>query len=155
MLLSIPTNARILEVGTYRGDLAKLIWSRMHPKELHLIDIDYRNLDPDLSNTSGIRRHEGWSYNLIPQFENDYFDWIYLDADHSYKGTLRDAKIASTKVKPGGLLIFNDFAHIDPFMGRYGVHRAVTDFMIENEWQMSSFAFNHAGLYDVALQRPQ
>jgi hypothetical protein len=154
LLLAVPGDARGLEVGTYRGDLARFILSRMNPRELHVLDIDYTHFDKDLLKDQRLHSHQGWSIDLIPRFDDSSFDWIYIDADHSYNATLRDARLASSKVKPGGLLIFNDFAHIDPFMGRYGVHRAVVDFMCETEWPMHSFAFQPAGLYDVALRRP-
>jgi hypothetical protein len=58
------------------------------------------------------------------------------------------------KVRAGGYLDFNYFAKIDPYMGRYGVQRAVTDFANENSWTFAFFAFEPHGLYDVALQKP-
>jgi len=54
----------------------------------------------------------------------------------------------------GGFLVFNDFAHIDPDVGRYGVHRAVVDFVLETRWPLALFAFHPYALYDVALQKP-
>ena len=66
---------------------------------------------------------------MLSGFPDAHFDWIYVDADHSYEGLLRDANAAATKVKPGGFLVFNDFAHADPFLGAYGVQRAVADFV--------------------------
>ena len=83
------------------------------------------------------------------------FDWIYVDADHSFNGVKRDAEAAMRKVKPGGFLVFNDFAHADPFIGRYGVHSAVADFMVRYHWPMKFMAYEINGLYDVALQRPE
>jgi hypothetical protein len=50
--------------------------------------------------------------------------------------------------------VFNDFAHIDPYLGRYGVHRAVTEFIGKAQWPVRYFAFEPAGLYDIAIQRP-
>jgi len=91
---------------------------------------------------------------VIKSFPDAYFDWIYIDADHSYKGTIADARASAPKVKPLGYLVFNDFAHIDPEAGRYGVHRAVVDFAIEGNWPMAFFAYNNIALYDVALQKP-
>jgi hypothetical protein len=50
--------------------------------------------------------------------------------------------------------VFNDFAHIDPDLGVYGVQRAVVDFAIARQWQFAWFAYQQSALYDVALQRP-
>jgi hypothetical protein len=68
---------------------------------------------------------------------------------------LADARASAPKVKPGGYLVFNDFAHIDPSLGRYGVHRAVVDFALEGRWPLRLFAFSEYALYDVALQKPE
>lgn len=54
---------------------------------------------------------------------------------------LRDANAALTKVKPGGFLVFNDFAHADPFLGTYGVQRAVADFVVANRWPVVWLAY--------------
>ncbi len=64
---------------------------------------------------------------MLAQFPDEHFDWIYIDGDHSYEGASRDARVAATKVKPGGHLVFNDFAHADPYLGAYGVHRALSN----------------------------
>lgn len=60
--------------------------------------------------------------------------------------------MAAQKVKPGGYLVFNDYA--DPYLGRYGVHRAVTEFANAAGWPLVMFAHEPSALYDVALQRP-
>ena len=46
-----------------------------------------------------------------------------------------------------------DFALVDQFLGRYGVHRAVIDFALENSWPLQYFAYSAAALYDVALRK--
>ena len=73
---------------------------------------------------------------------------------NSYAGVTRDADAAAPKVKPGGFLVFNDFAHMDPFLGAYGVHRAVVDFAVARGWPFAWFAYHPMALYDVALRRP-
>lgn len=65
-----------------------------------------------------------------------------------------DADAAASKVKPGGFLVFNDFANIDPFLGVYGVHRAVVQFAVTRAWNFTWFAYEPSALYDVALRRP-
>ena len=51
-------------------------------------------------------------------------------------------------------LVFNDFAHMDPFLGAYGVHRAVVDFALRHSWPLVGWAYHPEGLYDIALQCP-
>ena len=61
---------------------------------------------------------------MLGDFPDGTFRLDLYDGDHSYEGASRDAAAASSKVKPGGYLVFNDFAHADPYLGAYGVHRA-------------------------------
>jgi hypothetical protein len=44
---------------------------------------------------------------------------------------------------------------MDPFLGAYGVHRAVVDFAASKGWQFAWFAYDPLALYDVALRRPE
>jgi SAM-dependent methyltransferase len=152
MLDFLPRSGRVAEFGTLAGKFAKEILRRNNPAELYLIDIDTSRIDLQEDGRVHIRR--GLAHEIIAGFPDRYFDWIYIDADHSYAGTLRDATAAAEKIKPGGLLVFNDFAHIDPDLGRYGVHRAVVDFVIDRGWPLRCFAFERHALYDVAIERP-
>lgn len=154
LLDRLPKSGRVAEVGTYKGDFAREILARAAPNELHVIDIDYSRFDRALNDDPRIVRHEGLSHDVMAHFPEAHFDWIYIDADHAYDGVKRDARVSASRVKPGGFLVFNDYAHIDPNVGRYGVHRAVTEFAVEMRWPLRYFALNPYALYDVALQRP-
>lgn len=150
---NLPRGGRVAEVGTYRGHFARHILS-CEPAELHLIDLDFSLLDPAVAADSRVAMHEGLSHERLAQFPADHFDWIYIDGDHSYEGASSDARVAAAKVKPGGHLVFNDFAHADPYLGAYGVHRAVVEFAVTRGWKFVWWAYEPNGLYDVALQRP-
>jgi SAM-dependent methyltransferase len=150
----LPKGGVVAELGTYKGDFAREILARTAPQQLHLVDIDFTGTDPKVLADTRVTKHNGLTHETIASFPDAHFDWIYVDADHSYAGVVRDAAASAAKLKPGGYLIFNDFAHIDPFVGRYGVHRAVIEFAIAQRWPMAFFAFNPVALYDVALQKP-
>lgn len=154
MLDHLPHGAVVAELGTQTGRFAREILRRTKPRELHLVDHDYTQFDQSGLCDSCVVRHAGDTSETIATFAPDYFDWIYVDADHSYKGVMRDIAACMGRVKPGGFLVFNDFAHIDPYLGRYGVHRAVTRFVNEARWPLRLFAYEAAALYDVAIQRP-
>lgn len=154
LLDRLPKSGRVAEVGTYKGDFAREILARTAPVELHLVDIDYSRFDRTLGADPRIVRHEGLSHVIMADFPESHFDWIYIDADHAYDGVKRDAEACARRVKPGGFMVFNDYAHIDPYVGRYGVHRAVTEFAVGMRWPLRYFALNPYALYDVALQRP-
>jgi hypothetical protein len=154
LVKSFPRGGRGAEVGTYRGVFARHILSECDPGELHLIDIDFSPLDKAVAADARVTTHQGLSHEMLAQFPDAHFDWIYIDGDHSYEGAHRDAQIAATKVKPGGYLVFNDFAHADPYLGAYGVHRAVVEFAVTRGWKFVWWAYEPNALYDVALQRP-
>jgi len=154
LVKNLPRRSRVAEVGTYRGEFARHILAACDPTELHLIDIDFSVLDPAVAANARVTMHQGLSHQLLAQFPENHFDWIYIDGDHSYEGASSDARIAATKVKPGGHLVFNDFAHADPYLGAYGVHRAVVEFAVTRGWKFVWWAYEPNGLYDVALQRP-
>lgn len=44
-------------------------------------------------------------------FQDATFDIVFIDADHSYEGCLRDIRAWLPKVKPGGLICGHDYAN--------------------------------------------
>jgi hypothetical protein len=154
LVQALPHGGRIAEVGTFKGEFARHILTTCNPAALHLIDLDLSLLDPAIMQDPRVQAHQGLSRDVLAGFPDAYFDWVYIDADHSYTGASCDADAAATKVKPGGYLVFNDFAHVDLVLGAYGVHRAVVDFAIARGWPFAWFAYDPMALYDVALRRP-
>lgn len=45
----------------------------------------------------------------LPKFPDLMFDIIYVDGDHTYEGVKIDAEIGWTKLRPGGIMIFDDY----------------------------------------------
>lgn len=150
----LPKHGAVAEIGVDRGEFSRHILAAAAPARFHLIDLDFAALDPALRQDARVALHLGRSHDEIARFPDDHFDWIYIDADHSYAGVARDITAAAPKVKPGGYLVFNDFAHADPNLGAYGVHRAVAEFVLARRWPFAFFAYSRAALYDVAVQRP-
>jgi SAM-dependent methyltransferase len=150
----LPQGGVVLEVGTDTGAFARHILAINAPAALHIIDLDLSRIAPDVAADARVTLHDGLSHERIAAFPDAHFDWIYIDADHSYAGVVRDAAAAAAKLRPGGVLVFNDFAHADPFLGAYGVHRAAVEFAISRQWPLIFMAYEGAGLYDLALRRP-
>lgn len=150
----LPKGGVGLEIGTQSGQFARHMLEKAEPSKLHVVDIDYSQFDDSLRADPRLVCHEGLSHVALEAFAPETFDWIYIDADHSYAGVRRDAEASATRLRPGGLLLFNDFAHIDPELGRYGVHRAVIDFALEHQWRLRYLAYHPSALYDVALIKP-
>lgn len=93
---------RIVEIGTWDGAFAKRMFEIIKPRELYIIDIDLCRLDREyfskITNARVIIR-EGNSSIVLSEFPDDYFNFIYVDGDHSYNGALKDIEVAYEKVK--------------------------------------------------------
>ena len=51
------------------------------------------------------------SKDAAKTFEDRQFDFVFIDADHSYEGCQEDIEVWKDKVKPGGLLCGHDYGH--------------------------------------------
>ena len=164
MLEKLPEAGIVAEVGTQYGNFAETILAVTKPKKLHLIDINLSPLKKELHEKKllfkkiidhTVELHEGNSSNVLEDFPDNYFDWIYIDADHSYEGVKSDINIGYTKVKEDGYLVFNDYTHWSIVeLKPYGVPRAVNECCISHEWEMVFFALdNYLNYHDVAIRR--
>lgn len=165
MLEYLPKNSVVAEVGTQYGRFAQKILSITKPQKLHLIDCNFDLFKAEVSQKQqtvfqeGIARgtielHEGDSSTILSNFPDEYFDWIYIDADHAYEGVCKDIASGYTKVKAGGMLIFNDYTNwsvceILP----YGVARAVNEFCIAHNWEIVFLALQSLGYHDIAIKK--
>ena len=156
MLRRLPQSGIVAEIGTYQGDFARAILDIMAPEKLHLADITISLCRADVLADPRVERHEGLSVPFLQSCADASLDMIYVDADHRYEAVRADAAAAAPKVKPGGYLIFNDFARIiRPGFGVLGVHQAVCEFAAASGWQVAFFCLEGEGLYDIALRRPE
>ncbi|WP_271298945.1 class I SAM-dependent methyltransferase [Sphingomonas sp. CV7422] len=160
IIARLPKGGRGLEIGTQRGNFAKHMLQVAEPEQLHLVDITYDLFDkPWFDNyisSSQVILHEGVSWSIVNDFEQDSFDWIYIDAGHDYESVTKDIVASWDKVKPGGYLIFNDFTSWSPLeMIPYGVMQAVCEFQLGHaeDFSIAWFAFHPQGYHDIALRR--
>lgn len=158
ILRRLPEGGICAEVGAQEGVFAEKILEIVRPERLHLFDIDdapLRKLHPELLSRRDVELHFGDSSAMLASFPDNHFDWIYVDGDHSYEGISRDIRVARSKVKPGGLLIFNDFTLWSPAECiDCGVPHAVVELSNQYNFTFVYFAL-HPHLYNnVALRRP-
>ena len=70
------------------------------------------------------------SYLASERYENEFFDCIYIDANHAYDYVLRDLKVWSKKLNPNGFIMLNDCRSNTRSRERnIGVLEAVTFFL--------------------------
>ncbi len=158
MVDHLPKGAVIAEIGTETGRFSAQILERAKPREFHLVDLSFREFEREPMRAAienGVARfHETDSVAFLSACAPATFDWIYIDADHFYNGVKRDIRVAIDKVKPDGLLVFNDYtlwSSLESF--GYGIPAAVHELAIEHGWELAYLALEPQGYYDVALRR--
>jgi hypothetical protein len=70
-----------------------------------------------------------YSFEAVKQFDDNYFDFVYIDGDHSYEGTKRDIIDWYPKVRKGGILSGHDFGNPGNKRMKFGVTKAVKEFV--------------------------
>lgn len=154
----LPSNGIVAEIGVDQGLFSKSILQTCSPKKLHLIDIDLGRLDQsnvrDAIADGRCELHGGDSSSMLMQFPDAYFDWVYIDGDHYYEGVKRDIDAAKAKIKPGGLLAFNDYTVWSAQgMTHCGVARAVNEFCLAENWELLFFSFQSMFYNDVVIRK--
>ena len=68
----------------------------------------------------------GLSLEQLNKFNDNYFDWVYIDTVHDYKTTIQELSLAAKKVKKGGIIAGHDYCQGNMITGwSYGVVQAV------------------------------
>lgn len=134
-----------IEIGVQQGWYSDIILSN---SELYLYLLDsWRHFDNyiDTANVSDekhllrmagtvslLRKHEGrhtlirdTSKNASILFCDNFFDFIYIDANHSYQAVKEDLEIWFPKLKNGGIIAGHDYLNKPP---TFGVKDAVDEF---------------------------
>lgn len=155
LLNILNKNMTICEIGVFKGEFSKTLFNTCLPNKLHLIDIFegdmcsgdkdgnnivWTNLNEEFSkiklffeNENNVFIHKGFSYDIMNTFDDEYFDMVYIDGDHSYEGVKKDLAISLNKVKNGGLICGHDY-----ISSRFeGVVRAVNEFCLENNLKIN------------------
>jgi hypothetical protein len=169
LISKVPANAIMCEVGTWRGNFAAEMLEWAKPSELHLIDPWNFNLPGEkkffIPNTRmcpnqdafdamyakvvdrfkdkpEVIIHRAKSQDIASTFPDGYFDFVYIDGDHSYEQTLLDFELFWPKVSIGGIISSDDESWgeeykfpvrraIKFFIDKYNISEATTN---DNQW---------------------
>lgn len=125
-LIKIKENDICAEIGVWKGAFSAQILER-NPRELHLIDPwasqDYKKMWYSIQQEKmdeiyeGVKRkflndnrvmiHKEFSTNVT--FPQEYFDWVYIDGNHTYPMVAKDLEFYYPLVKKGGFLCGDDY----------------------------------------------
>jgi len=101
-----------------------------------------------------VRCEEGDSRQGLSRYPDRTFDMIYIDAGHDYDSVKEDANLSMQKIKPEGILIFNDYikySHYDD--SYYGVIPVVNDLVANQGFEVVGFALQADMYCDIAIRR--
>jgi hypothetical protein len=155
----LPRGGRIAEVGVLAGDFSQILLEECVPAELHLVDMHLHSHQiatrfAEQVDSGQVVLHEGDSSQVLKRLPDQYFEFIYIDADHSYEGVKRDIKVAKQKIRHDGFLVFNDYTFWSPVECiPYGVMHAVNELCLEEPWEVIFFALDPYMYCDVAIRR--
>lgn len=130
----------ICEIGCFEGISSELF--SMYCKELYCVD--YWNVKEDVNipiaeeifdkmiqKHRNIKKIKKSSEEAVKDFEDGFFDLVYIDASHEYEEVKKDILNWSPKIKKGGILSGHDY-NID------FVKKAVDDFFPESSIKVYS-----------------
>lgn len=155
ILSRLPKGGLCAEVGVWHGDFTRMILNQIQPDKLLLID-PWKNFEERtdaFDGTTGDAKFEkiyqsvcdkyapeiesgkvevkrGLSVPVFKKMEKNSFSFVYLDGDHSYEGVKADLKAVLPLMKPGGIIMLDDY-HRRGWWGD-GVIRATNEFIGEN-----------------------
>ena len=147
----LPKGGAAAEIGVHLGDFARRLLDLARPDQLHLIDpwrrreeaayaaawygeavtqaeLDRRHahvterFGPEIA-AGRVVIHRAASAEALEGFADGALDWIYIDGDHCESAVARDLALALQKVRPGGLILGDDYGV--PGWWDDGVTRAV------------------------------
>jgi hypothetical protein len=158
ILEQFPKGMYIAEIGTDKGIYAKHIYKFAKPKYLFLIDCwkqiiadsvyakdpvnskddiqekKYNLVQRKFAKTNNVTLVRKMSYESADDFDDKYFDCVYIDADHSYSGCLTDLRLWSNKIKLDGFIWGHDYTNSFKWIQ---VKEAIDTFLNENpEWEL-------------------
>jgi hypothetical protein len=144
----IPKNCNFLEIGVFVGDFAKEIIEKINPENLYLVDIwlgkygsgnkdgknhyeiedmqtVYLNLYQKYKDNHSIHLIRAASVPFLQSCKNNFFDAIYIDADHTEQAVYADISHSYDKIKNGGIIMGHDYHHevkraVDIFCNKFG-----------------------------------
>ena len=155
LLSKLPKDSICAEIGVWKGDYSDAILYHVHPKKLHLIDpwkfyttfgkrwyggmvakeqrdMDdiYESVKEKFKDRNEVEFHRQTSEEAAKSFEDNYFDWVYIDGNHYYEFVKKDLEMYLPKTKKGGYLAGDDYNWTsEELNGELPVKKAVDEFV--------------------------
>ncbi len=101
------------------------------------LDEQYNYFQTLVADKPFVKIYRDYSYNTVREFPDEYFDFVFIDADHTYEGCKRDILDWYPKIKRGGVLCGHDYVHRRAPTSKgiitFGVIEAVDEWVVGNK----------------------
>ena len=158
ILEQLDKNSNLVEVGVWKGDFSKQIWNISSPNLLVLVDSwtfdeKVRGCAPQVSgeeplnqnffdqakkdtydkfeNIQNVHILDFNSLEASSKYEDYFFDYIYIDAEHTYQAVTKDLEVWYPKLKKNGTLFGDDYYWREED-DTLSLHRAYQEFIQKN-----------------------
>ena len=158
ILEQLDKNSKFVEVGVWKGDFSRQIWNISSPNLLVLVDSwtfdeKVRGCAPQVSgeeplsqnffdqakkdtydkfkNIQNVHILDFNSQQASSKYEDNFFDYIYIDAEHTYQAVTKDLEVWYPKLKKNGTLFGDDYYWREED-DTFSLHRAYQEFIQKN-----------------------
>jgi len=161
------SNPKIIEIGVFKGDFLDYLVKECNIGTIDAVDlfegttcsgdvdgnnvvyydvrISYLELSEKYKDALNIKLHKSNSITFLQNQEDNTYDIIYIDGDHSYNGVKNDLINAYRKIKNGGYIMGHDYEmNMNKAKTSYnfGVKQAVDEFCINYKQSIISKAMD-------------
>ena len=171
----IPQHTIVAEVGVAFGDFSRKIIDIIKPNKFYAIDFFdenipgfwgknyferdnmthqqwYENRFKNELDLGIVEIRRGYSWEVLEAFEDNYFDYVYLDAAHDYESVKKDIGMLVKKIKRHGIIQFNDYVLYDVYTHvYYGVVAAVNEFISNTNSEVLYYCFQNQRFDDIVV----
>lgn len=124
-------NPKILELGVFQGEFLQYIEETIDYGSIEGIDLFYGKigsgdqdgnnvvhcdmstqrilLDDKYRSNPSVNLYQSRTDNYLCQQDDNKYDIIYIDADHSYNAVKKDIELSFQKIKNGGFIMGHDY----------------------------------------------
>lgn len=175
----IISNPKILEIGVFMGEFFDFIVNNCNPTFIDGVDLfngemlsanvdgnnmvkydigkSYLELIEKYKNTTSVKFYKSESSEYLKSKDDNYYDIIYIDGDHSYNGVKNDLMNAFNKIKNGGYIMGHDYEmNMTKAKNIYnfGVKQAVDEFCNTYKQAILAKAMDGCVSYCIKINKP-